>query len=74
MVTQKIIFLDRDGILNLDTNYPFKWNEVQPNSKITIPLKMGLEYGFKYIIITNQSGIGRELFKVKDYKKFIYLV
>ena len=71
MSNNKIIFLDRDGILNIDTGYPCIWNDVTPNPKAINPLRIGIELGFNYIIVSNQSGIGRGYFEMHDYKMFM---
>lgn len=65
----KIAFLDRDGVLNsskINNGYigkvkDFKWI---PGAKKT--LKLFKDNGFKIIIVTNQSGIARNYFSLKD--------
>lgn len=65
----KAIFLDRDGTLNFDYGY------VHDKDKfVLIPgtiegLQILSKLGYLLIIITNQSGIGRGLFKTSDYLK-----
>lgn len=71
MLNSKIIFLDRDGILNVDNGYPHIWSESSPNPEAVKPLRIGIELGFNYIIVTNQSGIGRGYFNTHDYKIFM---
>ena len=39
MSNNKIIFLDRDGILNIDTGYPCIWNDVIPNPRAMLTNK-----------------------------------
>tara|TARA_B100000959_G_C14866075_1_gene576296 strand:+ start:23 stop:550 length:528 start_codon:yes stop_codon:yes gene_type:complete len=73
----KIAFLDRDGVLNLSSinnGYigrinDFKW---MPGAKKLI--KLLKEKNFKIVIVTNQSGIARGYFSIKDvYKLHRYL-
>ena len=66
-----IIFLDRDGILNIDNHFPSIWKSATPNPAAIGPFKLGLELGFQYIIVTNQSGIGRGYTDVIQYKNFM---
>ena len=75
--TIKIAFLDRDGVLNkseIKNGYvgfikDFKWI---PGAKKAI--KFIRSKGFKIVIVTNQSGIARGYFSVKDvYKLHRYL-
>jgi D-glycero-D-manno-heptose 1,7-bisphosphate phosphatase len=64
----KAIILDRDGTLNDDPGYVHKIEhfKLYPN---TIKALQSLK-GFRFFIITNQSGIGRGFFTLEDFKKF----
>ena len=62
------LFLDRDGIINVNTHYPHKPDELQLIDEIIPIAKHYEEKGFKIIVTTNQSGIGRGLFKEEDYQ------
>ena len=73
----KIAFLDRDGVLNVSqikNGYvgfikDFKWI---PGAKKTI--KLLKKENFKVVIVSNQSGIARGYFSIKDvYKLHRYL-
>jgi len=73
----KVAFLDRDGVLNISSinnGYigrvkDFKWI---PGAKKTI--KFLKKKDFKVVIVTNQSGIARGYFSIKDvYKLHKYL-
>ncbi|MEQ1637085.1 MAG: D-glycero-beta-D-manno-heptose 1,7-bisphosphate 7-phosphatase [Methylococcales bacterium] len=63
---EKIVFLDRDGVINLDSEdfikSPEEWQPI-PNSLEAIALLN--HAGFKVVIVTNQSGIGRGLFTLE---------
>ncbi len=63
---KKVLFLDRDGVLNRDTGYLHSVDELE-----WIPgAKAGLAYahskGYDLIVVTNQSGIGRGYYAVED--------
>lgn len=65
----KAIFLDRDGTLNEDSLYPHK----KENFKLLPGVIEGLQKlskGYIFIIITNQSGIGRGIFRDEDFHDF----
>ncbi len=62
------LFLDRDGVINVNTHYPHKPQELQLIQEIIPIAKHYEEKGFKIIVTTNQSGIGRGLFKEEDYQ------
>jgi len=66
---KKIVFLDRDGVINIDTGYPHKANKLIMNDKIIPSLISAQESGYEFIVITNQSGIARGLFSEDDYQR-----
>lgn len=65
----KAIFLDRDGVINVDKNYVHKISDFEFIEGSVAALKNFKEMGYKLIIITNQSGIGRGFYTIEDYKK-----
>lgn len=65
----KTIFLDRDGVINRNPpnkGYVRKWAEFTfiPNSRKAI--RELTEGGYRIIVVTNQSGIGRGLYSEED--------
>ena len=54
---KKVIFLDRDGVINKDHGYVGSWSELEYFDDTISALKK-LKY-CKLVIITNQSGIAR---------------
>ena len=65
----KVAFLDRDGVINIDTGYVYKINDFKYTYKCKEALRNITDNGYKIIIITNQSGIGRGYFSETEYKK-----
>ena len=65
---KKIIFLDRDGVINEDTGYVYKKNDFVFKEGI-FELLTSLKNDYEFIIITNQSGIGRGFYTENDYQK-----
>jgi D-glycero-D-manno-heptose 1,7-bisphosphate phosphatase len=63
----KAIFLDRDGTLMRDTGYCSNPCEVEVLEDVARLLPELRKAGFKLIIVTNQSGIGRGYFTEKDF-------
>ncbi|MBU1018877.1 MAG: HAD family hydrolase [Patescibacteria group bacterium] len=65
----KAVFLDRDGVIIRDTDYGFKLEDTGflPGA-LTAIAKLS-EAGFKIIVVTNQSGIGRGYFSAEDVEK-----
>ena len=65
----KTIFLDRDGVINKEKNYLYKINDFEFIDGIFESCKHFQSMDFTIIIITNQSGIGRGLYKMEDFNK-----
>ena len=66
----KAVFLDRDGVINVDKGYVYKLNELEFIPGSIYALKKLKNLGYLLIIITNQSGIGRGYYSEEDYLKF----
>jgi len=59
-------FLDRDGVLNYDYGYVYKYENFRLRPGVIKGLKFLQKKGFRIFIVTNQSGISRGLFTEKD--------
>ena len=68
-MTIKTIFLDRDGVINKDTGYLFKIADFEFIEGIFDACLYFHHLGYKIIIISNQSGIGRGYYNENDYHK-----
>ena len=62
------VFLDRDGTIMQDVNYCARPEHVRVFSGVREALSRLKEAGYRIIIITNQSGIGRGYFGEEDYR------
>jgi len=62
------VFVDRDGTIMQDVDYCSDPQQVKILAGVPEALKRLKSKGFKLIIITNQSGIGRGLFSVSQYR------
>lgn len=63
----KCVFLDRDGVLNKDkVDYVYKVEDFHIIEGVKEALEDFKEAGFKLIVITNQSGIAKDLYKRED--------
>jgi len=67
----KIIFLDRDGVISIFTPHDFikKWEEFEFIPEAIEGLKILTDSGYKIVIISNQSGVGKGIFLQKDLDK-----
>ncbi len=64
---KKALFLDRDGIVNIDKKYVYKKEEFEFMEHIFEFCKFFIDKGFLIFIITNQAGIGRGYYSEKDF-------
>jgi D-glycero-D-manno-heptose 1,7-bisphosphate phosphatase len=62
----KALFLDRDGTLIVDKHYLHDPNEVELIDGTVEALRLAIDKGYKLFLLTNQSGIGRGMFELKD--------
>ena len=62
------VFIDRDGTIMEDTDYCSDPKDVRIFSGVVEALRRLKARGFKIIIITNQSGVGRGLFTLDQYR------
>jgi len=65
----RAVFLDRDGTLIVEKNYLHQPEEVELFPRAGAALKKLSDAGFKLIIVTNQSGIGRGYFTLADAER-----
>jgi len=62
------IFLDRDGTLMEEANYCRHPDDVRVIAGVPEALRELKRAGFRLVIVTNQSGIGRGYYTVADYE------
>ena len=62
----KCAFLDRDGVINQDKGYISKISDFKIYPGVGKAISLLNKRNYLVIIITNQSGIGRGLIKIKD--------
>ncbi len=65
----KAIFLDRDGTLNNDKGYTYKLEDYRLLPRVIEALNL-LKKDFIFFIVTNQSGIARRYYTLKDAERF----
>jgi len=65
--TYPAVFLDRDGTIMRDVDYCGDPDRVEIFPEVPDALRRLKANGFKLIIVTNQSGLGRGYFTEKDY-------
>lgn len=66
---QKAVFLDRDGVINIDKAYVSKIEDFEFCEGVFETLRHFQKLGYLLIIVTNQSGIGRGYYSEEDFQK-----
>ena len=60
-------FLDRDGVINVDSGYVGRWEDFEYLPDAVEGLKQLQNAGFKLFVVTNQSGIARGYYTEDDF-------
>lgn len=63
----KALFLDRDGVVNVDVGYLYKKEDFMFMPHITDLMRFMQEKGFLIVIVTNQSGINRGYYTLEQF-------
>ena len=63
----KALFLDRDGVINVDHGYVYKPEEFEFIADVFSAVKAFSDDGFLIVVITNQSGIGRGYYSESQF-------
>lgn len=63
----KALFLDRDGVVNVEKNYLHKIEDFELMEGIVEVCRAYQEQGYLIIIVTNQSGISRGYYSEEDF-------
>ncbi len=67
MKKQKAIFLDRDGVINIEKEYLYKIEDFEFIPGVIEAMQYLQNKGFLLFIITNQSGIARNYYTKDDF-------
>lgn len=65
---QKAIFFDRDGVVNVNTDYVYKISDFTFMEGFLDFFRFCKESGFLALVVTNQSGINRGFYTERDFK------
>lgn len=65
---KKALFLDRDGVINIDHGYVYQIENFDFMPGILSLCKRFYDQGFQLVVVTNQSGIGRKYYTEEDFE------
>lgn len=66
---KKALFLDRDGIINVDHGYVFQKENFEFVDGIFELCRLASQRGYIIIVITNQAGIARGYYSEEDFQQ-----
>lgn len=66
----KALFLDRDGVINVDKHHVYKIEDCEFIDGIFDLCRQAYEAGYLLIVVTNQAGIAKGIYTEEDYFKF----
>jgi D-glycero-D-manno-heptose 1,7-bisphosphate phosphatase len=69
-VKAKAAFLDRDGVLIVDSGYPHKAEDLVFIDGAAAGVRRLRHAGFHIVVVTNQSGVARGLFSLAEMDAF----
>ena len=72
MTCRPALFLDRDGVINIDHAYVYKKENFELIDGIFELCKRAIKLGYQIFVITNQAGIGRGYYSEQDFLDLTY--
>lgn len=65
---RRAAFLDRDGVINIDSEYLSRWEDFQFIPGSVEAMRLLQQAGYALVVVTNQSGIARGYYSEDDYQ------
>ncbi len=66
---QRVVFLDRDGTLNVEKNYVYRPEDFELIPGTAEALRLLRKYGYTIIVVSNQSGVARGFYTMNDVQR-----
>ena len=70
MTQHRAVFLDRDGVINVDHGYVHKVEDFRFVPGSDDAMRRLQAAGWRLVVVTNQSGLARGLYSKADYDRF----
>ena len=68
MISQPAVFLDRDGVINRESNYVHRIEDFHFIEGVFDACREMQRSGYRLVVITNQAGIARGYYSEDDYR------
>jgi len=68
VISRPAVFLDRDGVLNVEVNYLHDPKDLVVVDGVAEAIATFNRAGLLVIVVTNQAGIGRGYYVIEDYR------
>ncbi|MFT3811486.1 MAG: HAD-IIIA family hydrolase [Micropepsaceae bacterium] len=62
------VFFDRDGVINVDTGYPHRPDQIEWMPGAAEAIRMANEAGYYTFVVTNQAGVARGYYSEDDVR------
>lgn len=69
MIQRSALFLDRDGVINVDHGYVHRPEDFEFIPGIFDLVRAANEKGYRVVVVTNQAGIGRGYYSEEQFHK-----
>ena len=66
---RKAVFLDRDGVINLDRAYVHRWDDFEFVPGAVEAMRRLKQAGYALVVVTNQSGLARGYYTEEQYQE-----
>lgn len=70
-MSKKALFLDRDGVVNIEVGYLHRIEDVQFVPGIFSLCRAAMRLGYRLVIVTNQAGIARGFYTEVDFEQLM---
>lgn len=67
----RALFLDRDGVVNVEIGYLHRKEDVAFMPGITSLCRTAMRLGYRLVVVTNQAGIARGYYSEADYESLM---
>ncbi|MEO6806330.1 MAG: HAD family hydrolase [Edaphobacter sp.] len=67
-MSERALFLDRDGVVNEEVGYLYRADEVRFVDGIFSLCRTAVKLGYRLIVVTNQAGIARGYYSEADFE------